>query len=482
MYVCMYDVCMCACAQRKAKAKSSKPPERCVIRGESGRQKGTLEEMMQLEHHIRKGCLQQPLPWKELWLDTKVQPKTELQERLGMFDTSRNESRHSKFNQLADHISHMDEDLMEVKLEFEIYFTNREYDMLLGRVDPHSLSLFSWDDVGLNKRASKLLIGQVPFPCAAGLVPSPRPLKPHEPVGRNHPRWEPLGFEYLRYLAQMRHKAAELAALKAGYLAAGVPMPPEPESEATDISEAALPLEEHASSAHVSKRKGRKRKGAQQGSAHWNSRLKALTSEPYRTKPITPTSEEEIEILAAALQEAHSNQLSGPKMYEAAAEAYLGKVVKLFLKIQAGHVDPPVDSAGQLCVQCARTSEKLIKKMVSKCTALTQDFTPISTVPSEATSSGQSTAMLKIAKILSKPPTKQVTKHSTYEEKISNKRVRVSYDAVAPNMNQRLLRKVCKELKVSSHFSKDRKAADVVAEVQQAWTEKGRDSTIDVGG
>ena len=105
MYVCMYDVCMCACAQRKAKAKSSKPPERCVIRGESGRQKGTLEEMMQLEHHIRKGCLQQPLPWKELWLDTKVQPKTELQERLGMFDTSRNESRHSKFNQLVDHIS-----------------------------------------------------------------------------------------------------------------------------------------------------------------------------------------------------------------------------------------------------------------------------------------------------------------------------------------------------------------------------------------
>ena len=90
--------------------------------------------------------------------------------------------------------------------------------------------------------------------------------------------------------------------------------------------------------------------------------------------------------------------------------------------------------------------------------------------------------MLKIAKILSKPQTKKVTKHSTYEEKISNKRVRVSYDAVAPNMNQRLLKKVCKELKVSSHFSKDRKAADVVAEVQQAWTEKGRDSTIDVGG
>ena len=39
---------------------------------------------------------------------------------------------------------------MEVLLDFQIYFSNRKFDVLFGRTDEHSLSFFPWDDAMLD--------------------------------------------------------------------------------------------------------------------------------------------------------------------------------------------------------------------------------------------------------------------------------------------------------------------------------------------
>jgi hypothetical protein len=196
----------------------------------------------------------------------------------------------------------MNEDLAEVKLDFEIYFTNREIDILHGRVDKHSLSLFAWDDHDLNVLASPFLSGSVPFPAAAGLAQCVRPLPPHKPIYPGDERWEPLGFEYLRYLQQKRMDVTVFAALKAGCDAAGETLQEE-ESQETDTEGQRLPLEE---STLPSETKGKKKKKRQQGGAYWNGQLKALHASPLTTKAITPQTAKERDILAAALAEAQT--------------------------------------------------------------------------------------------------------------------------------------------------------------------------------
>ena len=74
---------------KKALAKSI--CDRCVIRSKSGTQQGTLEEMEAVSACVAKGCLVDPMKMEEMYVDTRVQPKTRLQERLRRADTNRNE-------------------------------------------------------------------------------------------------------------------------------------------------------------------------------------------------------------------------------------------------------------------------------------------------------------------------------------------------------------------------------------------------------
>ena len=57
--------------------------------------------MSKLEACIRKGCLQQPFDWEDMYMNTKKQPVTGLQERLCLGDTNKNEARHSDINRLV---------------------------------------------------------------------------------------------------------------------------------------------------------------------------------------------------------------------------------------------------------------------------------------------------------------------------------------------------------------------------------------------
>ena len=186
---------------------------RCVIRRKiDGRLQGTLEEMDCVEPHIRKGCLSDPWPMEEMYINTKLQPKMLLQERLRCGDSNRNEVRHRALNEIVEHVSRMGEDLMDADLDFfAIYFSNRKYDILFERVDEHSLGCFPWNDAYLNADAAEVLDGPLPFPSAAAA--SRRPLPPIEPIERDDSRWEPLGFTYLHYLKEMRSDAVVAAAL-----------------------------------------------------------------------------------------------------------------------------------------------------------------------------------------------------------------------------------------------------------------------------
>lgn len=199
------------------KAQSSNPKERCVIRKKTELVQGTLDQMKTMEACILKGCMEQPFDWQEMWLNTRIQPVTGLQERLSIGDTSRNEARHCALNQLVQNISHMNEDLMEVLLDFEIYFTNMRFDVLLGRVDAHSLTCFSWEVSELNSlAAASYLHGAPPFPIAATPQAGIRPLPPHKPVYPDDAMWEPQGFAYLKYLFEKRTNSQIAAAYQAG--------------------------------------------------------------------------------------------------------------------------------------------------------------------------------------------------------------------------------------------------------------------------
>jgi hypothetical protein len=118
-------------------------------------------------------------------------------------------------NQIVAGVSHMGEDLMEVLLDFRIYFANCKIDALFGRVDENSLSLFPWDDALLAADAAELLNGPPLFPSAAA---PHNALPDHKLVVQGDVEWEPVGFEYLRHL---KREEAKLDAEAAAALAAG---------------------------------------------------------------------------------------------------------------------------------------------------------------------------------------------------------------------------------------------------------------------
>ena len=68
--------------------------ERSVIRTKSidRHQQGTLEEMDAVASCIKKGCLVDPMKMEDMYVETRMQPISKLQERLRLGDTNRNET------------------------------------------------------------------------------------------------------------------------------------------------------------------------------------------------------------------------------------------------------------------------------------------------------------------------------------------------------------------------------------------------------
>lgn len=65
-----------------------------------------------------------------MYIPTRVQPRTKLQECLFAGDSCRNEARHCLLNQIVKHVSRMGEDLIHAELELELFLTNKKYDVL----------------------------------------------------------------------------------------------------------------------------------------------------------------------------------------------------------------------------------------------------------------------------------------------------------------------------------------------------------------
>ena len=321
--------------------------DRSVIRPKIGKLQGTLEEMECLEPCLKKGCLEDPWPMDQMYVDTKVQPITGLQERLKRGDTNRNESRHCQLNKMVAGVSRMGEDLMEVLLDFAIYLTNRKYDVLFGRLDEHSLSLFPWSDAALDADAAELLEGPPLFPVAA----APRnPLPDVVPISRGDVGWEPLGFEYLRYLQQQEGDAAAAAALAVGKaaVAADAMLDDDDEEAASDEEEpgassvrrrtveraaeraaegvalataAALTAAGNAPSSPVAS-------PSRKGGSRWSGATKAKAVTISARTPIKPERPGELRACVEALDEArqHEGSTSATAMYERARRLYLAHV------------------------------------------------------------------------------------------------------------------------------------------------------------
>ena len=294
-----------------------------------------------MEPCIEKGCLEDPWPIEQMYINTKVQPITGLQERLKAGETNRNEARHRVLNEIVQSVARVNQDLMEAFLDFAIYFTNRKYDALFGRLDEHSLSLFAWDDALLDADAAELLDGPPLFPAAA--VPR-RPLPPVEFVPEGHPCWEPMGFRYLAYLHELRDRgqaeaavalaAGEAAEMEVEALAAEADednCPPlmhriaaERAAERTaDITAAALTAAAYSTAAApATPPRGSTSGGVRTTGA---GKAKALTIET--TSPIKPARPGELHAMVAALREARETHApNSAAMYEAARASYLQRV------------------------------------------------------------------------------------------------------------------------------------------------------------
>ena len=312
--------------------------ERSVIRPKVGKLQGTLEEMECMESCIEKGCMEDPWPIEEMWLDTKVQPITGLQERIKCGETNRNEACHRVLNEIVAGVARLGEDLAEVLLDFMIYFINRRKDVILGRVDAHSLSLFPWDDVALGAEAAELLDGPPLFP--ASLAPR-HELPPVEPINASMiTLWEPLGFEYPRFLMQQQ-TAEAAAAVVAG--AAAAQEEAALEEEAREEVQLGSPMVQHKASTRAAERAADLTAAAltaaayttsattlapaATGGSHWSGACKNRARTIANSTPVKPARHGELRVMVEALREARAaHPPNSATMYEAARAGYLQRV------------------------------------------------------------------------------------------------------------------------------------------------------------
>ena len=355
----------------------------CVIRPQISRPgcklQGTIEAIQCAEECIAKGCDMDPWPMEQMYIETRLQPKTKLQERLHIGDSGRNEVRHRVFNEICEHVTRVGEDLMEADLDFAIFFTNRSYDVLFGRVDAHSLSCFPWSDPYLNGAAATLS-GPAPFPAAA----SPRnALPPLEPIDESHPHYEPLGFRYLHYLKNTKDDAVVRAALAEGDRAAQEEeelQPLEGESEEDEVDEAQLdsPISRAVrTEGQTAARPRRPATTAQlvaladdlsadasaaatpaRSGGRFSRQPKARTETPHNSAPIEPSTPTERQVMVEALTKAmREHRGATSMMYDRAAEFYLARSTIMLMSTTSA---APSDLR-------PRTSGTLLKAAAERC-------------------------------------------------------------------------------------------------------------------
>ena len=384
--------------------ESRRTGDRCVIRPQRGQLQGKLEAMEAMEPCIAKGCLCDPWRMEDMYINTKKQPVTGLQERLHVGDSGKNEARHRVLNELVEHVSRVGEDLMEADLDFLIYFSNRKYDVLFGRIDAHSLGCFPWADADFNGEAAHL-DGPPPFPLAA----APRnALAPIEPIEEGHPRWEPLGFAYLHYLRRNHEDRAVAVALAASEAVADEAELKEDEIEelqldvqcaaavvgdadgdaptmassaaglvaspmrAPVVARAVPPLQSAAATGKAARALQQTpltsvNGGGGKHGSRWSGARKARLSTVENSKPIEPTSLEERQVMAAAVTEAmRAHGSASDAMYASAAEIYREKATLILtdpLKAPPSpHLLRPRTSASQLkqvSVRCMQRQQRV---------------------------------------------------------------------------------------------------------------------------
>ena len=389
-------------ASRKKLALERK--ERSVIRSKSGMAQGTLEEMDAVERCIIKGCLVDPWPMEDMYVDTVMQPKTRLQERLRLGDTNRNEARHRPLNEIVEHVSRLGADLMNVELDVKLFLTNRKYDVLFGRIDAHSLGCFPWNDEALDALGADLLEGPPLFPRATSPFNALPKLKP---VRKGDPEWEPLGFRYLDYLVAMKDNedvAAALAAAEAALaekeeearcqqceaegvveavaeaLAAGSTLAEdstaeavvEADAEITAEAEAATTVEAEANMEMVAPspapspaRSPARSSLARQGGVRWSNTQKTMHVTPALTEAIEPRSEAEVKLMAECITQAigEGRGRASMAMYDRASDIYRERLTVYFKHPTQSPPDgmrynqtsgPRIKASAERCTRVAR--------------------------------------------------------------------------------------------------------------------------------
>ena len=159
---------------------------------------GTEAQANAVSKCIEKGCLTDPLAVENMYIEYGKGPDTKLPHRFNKGQSTKNEALHKNLNALVHNIGHQNAEQLGKRIMLRLYRHNQDQDRKLGRKHPSVLPF--WVQIALNKQAAGLL-ADAPFA-------SPRKSleRKHDSIPRDHPAWEPLGFEHLEAETTLRIK------------------------------------------------------------------------------------------------------------------------------------------------------------------------------------------------------------------------------------------------------------------------------------
>jgi hypothetical protein len=303
--------------------------------------------------HVDKGCLQYPLPCEDMYIDTHLQPKTRLQERMALQGTSKVESVNAEVNRIVDGVSQLDRTLTEPYIFFKVAEHNHKRDKALGREDPECVWLDAHKCDAINVEASRILHGPLPFPCAS----EPRTYAQLPPpakfvfIPEGDPNDEAFGFDYLDHILAreaerdalrdaLRDAAAEVRGTPVSSMQGGGPgmAPLSTDHGGADSACSDDDLDDPSPPAPTAARK-RKRSlagsdnlgapnGGQQRSASMKMPIsRAFGAAPTKLRVCKPTSAEERCLAKLAANQAYVEQPAGTKKtFDRATAIYNQKV------------------------------------------------------------------------------------------------------------------------------------------------------------
>ena len=335
---------------KKRKAIAKEQNKQCAIRSCGRRRIGTIKSMELILEHVDKGCLQYPLPCEDMYINTHLQPKTGLQERMALQGTSKVESVNAEVNRIVDGVSQLDRALTEPYIFFKVAEHNHKRDKALGREDLECVWLDAHKCDAINDEASRIFDGPLPFPCAS--EPRMHPLLPphakFEFIPEGDPNDEAFGFDYLDHILAreaerdaLRHAAAEVRGTPVSSMQGGGPgMAPlstdhggaDSACSDDDLDDPSLPptaaRKRKRSLAVTESDDLEAPKGGQQRSASMKMPIsRAFGAAPTKLRVCKPTSAEERSLAKLAANQAYVEQPAGnKKTFDRATAIYNQKV------------------------------------------------------------------------------------------------------------------------------------------------------------